>query len=508
MRAVKPKSCFNRVLPKSQYNRPIFGQGCGAFMPAGTSQTQRNLIAGGVDALSRNVRDAVHAIWSSVNPAPENAWRADAQLRLMRSGTKSSTLMIPVAAFFVQLALEPWVPSLRREIWWVALTVACIVIDQLNRRIDRMTGRDAKSVSRKARLSVFLSILFYLGWCSMGIVFWTPGQPEVQMFLVLVLACSLAGSTVICAAHPGTAVSVLIIHALFLIFPTALGGSTLDTTLSALCAVFIFLIAGQLAALTDGMNRLLRLDHERAEMVRKLRAAQRQSLHEHGRAVAAGQAKSQFLSNMNHELRTPMNAILGFSELIKTKAFGDAVDKYAEYADIIHDSGQHLLQLIDDMLDLAKIEGGKLSLKEVDVDLSVLISDLVAEQEALAGETSLALNTAVEQRLPRIYADERGIRQIIAIFCPTRSNSRSRAARCACSRMSKPMDASLSESRTQDWASPKTIRSMSSSASAKAVTTSRRMTRALASALPSSKASRKPMTDRSNCKARSALARA
>ena len=59
--------------------------------------------------------------------------------------------------------------------------------------------------------------------------------------------------------------------------------------------------------------------------------------------MTAGRAKSQFLSNMNHELRTPMNAILGFSELIKHKSFGDNVDKYAEYAEIIHGSGRQLL---------------------------------------------------------------------------------------------------------------------------------------------------------------------
>src|SRR6202012_160945 len=103
---------------------------------------------------------------------------------------------------------------------------------------------------------------------------------------------------------------------------------------------------------------------------------------------------------MNHELRTPMNAILGFSELIKSRAFGDAVDRYVEYAVIIHDSGQHLLGLIDGMLDLAKIEGGKLSLKEVDVDLQELISALVAEHETAANETSLTLTTSMERGLP------------------------------------------------------------------------------------------------------------
>jgi two-component system cell cycle sensor histidine kinase PleC len=359
------------------------------------------------------LREAACTVWYSAWPTQDNAWRADAEIRLMRSGTKSATLTIPIAAFFIQYAFSPWVPFTRRIGWWVGLTLACVVLDQCNRRIDHMAGRDAKSVGRKARFSVGSSILFYLLWCSMSVVFWTHGQPEAQMFLVLVLACSLAGSTIICAAHPATAVSALVIHALFLIPPTVFGGTSLDATLTLLCAVFVFLIAGQLVGMSKGMKRMLKLDHERAGLVRKLRTAQRSSEREHGRALAAGQAKSQFLSNMNHELRTPMNAILGFSELIKTKAFGDAVDRYAEYAVIIHDSGQHLLGLIDGMLDLAKIEGGKLSLKEVEVDLSGLISDLVSEQAPAADQTSLTLTASVQPRLPHIYADERGVRQIM-----------------------------------------------------------------------------------------------
>ena len=382
-------------------------------MPAETNPRPHSTAAGRLGAMANALRDGWSMVWSSVSPTPENAWRADAQIRLMRSGTKSSTLIIPVAAFFVQLAFASWVAVAHRYAWWISVAIACLVLDQFNRRVDRIPGRDVKNITRKARLSLGLSVLFYLFWCSMGVVFWTPGQPEAQMLLVLILACSLAGSTVICAAHPATAVCALIIHTLFLILPTAFGGNALDATLSLLSAIFIFLIASQLAGLTDGLSRMLKLEHERAGLVRKLRGAQRHSEREHNRAVTAGQAKSQFLSNMNHELRTPMNAILGFSELIKTKAFGDAVDRYAEYAVIIHDSGQQLLGLIDGMLDLAKIEGGKLSLKEVEVDLQNLILDMVAEQDSMAAANDLTLVTDIDRSLPNVYADERGLRQIV-----------------------------------------------------------------------------------------------
>ncbi|HEY5339253.1 MAG TPA: HAMP domain-containing sensor histidine kinase [Rhizomicrobium sp.] len=375
-----------------------------------TNSTERQSI---LDAAAEAVRAGWHTVRASIAPRADEVWRTDAQIRLMRGGTKSSTLMIPVAAFLVQLAFRPWVDPLRRNIWWIGVTILCVVVDQFNHRIDRMTGHDVRTVSRKAGLSVGFSVLFYLAWCSMGLVFWSPGQPVAQMLLVLILACSLAGSTVICAAHPATAVATLIIHGLFLIVPTAFGGNALDATLAALSGVFWLLVAGQLVGLGTGMNRLLKLEHERTDLVRKLRVAKVDSDRERGHAEAAGQAKSQFLSNMNHELRTPMNAILGFSELIKIKAFGSDLDKYAEYAGIIHGSGQHLLTLIDGMLDLAKIEGGKLSLREIDVDLDLLVCETVAEHEEKAGEKRLRLSTNIERPLPKIYADERGLRQIV-----------------------------------------------------------------------------------------------
>ena len=108
-----------------------------------------------------------------------------------------------------------------------------------------------------------------------------------------------------------------------------------------------------------------------------------------------------------------MNAILGFSELIKSKAFGDAIDKYTEYAGIIHESGEHLLQLINDMLDLAKIEGGKLTLRDDSFAIAKLIGEVAEEHQerALAGD--LTLNVTLAPGLPQIDADERAIRNIL-----------------------------------------------------------------------------------------------
>src|SRR6202008_453220 len=127
---------------------------------------------------------------------------------------------------------------------------------------------------------------------------------------------------------------------------------------------------------------------------------------------AGSLAKSQFLANMSHELRTPLNAILGFSELISARAFSD-VEKHYEYAGLIHGSGQHLLTLINDVLDLAKIEAGGFELREADVDLARLIDDAAALMAPRAQTGGCRLEVATARELPLVHADERALKQIV-----------------------------------------------------------------------------------------------
>src|SRR6185312_6199699 len=124
-------------------------------------------------------------------------------------------------------------------------------------------------------------------------------------------------------------------------------------------------------------------------------------------------AKSQFLANMSHELRTPLNAILGFSELIESRAFASSPEKHHEYAEMIHASGQHLLTLINDILDLARIEAGSLVLQETEIDITALIGDVVRlmTHRAETGGVKLCVETATD--LPNLFADERSLRQIL-----------------------------------------------------------------------------------------------
>ena len=103
------------------------------------------------------------------------------------------------------------------------------------------------------------------------------------------------------------------------------------------------------------------------------------------RAEAASRAKSEFLANMSHELRTPLNAIIGFSELIHDQPFGKIGANYVEYASEINTAGHHLLDMINDVLDISKIEAGRYELAEETIEIGMVVRSCVAHAEAAGG---------------------------------------------------------------------------------------------------------------------------
>jgi GAF domain-containing protein len=128
---------------------------------------------------------------------------------------------------------------------------------------------------------------------------------------------------------------------------------------------------------------------------------------------AASRHKSEFLANMSHELRTPLNAVIGFSEVLSERMFGELNEKQDEYLKDIHASGQHLLSLINDILDLSKIEAGRMELELSDFDLPMTIDNALMLIRERAARRSIVLNTAVDERVGQVHADERKIRQVL-----------------------------------------------------------------------------------------------
>jgi signal transduction histidine kinase len=127
----------------------------------------------------------------------------------------------------------------------------------------------------------------------------------------------------------------------------------------------------------------------------------------------ASRHKSEFLASMSHELRTPLNAIIGFSEVLSERLFGDVNDKQAEYLDDIQQSGRHLLSLINDILDLSKIEAGRMELERSEFELARAIEQTLLLVRERAERRGIALRVALDGNLGTIVADERKVKQVL-----------------------------------------------------------------------------------------------
>jgi signal transduction histidine kinase len=152
----------------------------------------------------------------------------------------------------------------------------------------------------------------------------------------------------------------------------------------------------ELGALAESLNRM---STELGRLYRQLEAA--------------NQHKSEFLANMSHELRTPLNAVIGFSEVLKERMFGELNDKQAEYIDDIHSSGKHLLSLINDILDLSKIEAGRMELELSEFSLPEMLQSTLVLLRERASNHNIALGLEVAPGIDSVRADERKVKQVM-----------------------------------------------------------------------------------------------
>lgn len=131
-------------------------------------------------------------------------------------------------------------------------------------------------------------------------------------------------------------------------------------------------------------------------------------------AEQANRAKSVFLANMSHELRTPLNAVIGFSQAMRLGVIGKLENpKHIEYTDLIHESGEHLLELVNDILDLSEIEVGEVVLDAERVQLGQLMDECIELLAPLADAKKIAMSNSIDERAPDVSVDRRRIKQIL-----------------------------------------------------------------------------------------------
>ena len=179
-------------------------------------------------------------------------------------------------------------------------------------------------------------------------------------------------------------------------------------------------VGTDITALKTHEEKLLDSEKKLMATIADLSASQQRSselaekyAEEKTRAEEANQAKSKFLANMSHELRTPLNAIIGFSEIMESGMFGPlGAEKYREYCSDIRGSGQYLLEVINDILDMSKIEAGRIRLDFEDLDLDLLLGEAMRVVGARAQDKQLQLSARTSPDL-RLRADRRALKQVI-----------------------------------------------------------------------------------------------
>ncbi len=150
---------------------------------------------------------------------------------------------------------------------------------------------------------------------------------------------------------------------------------------------------------------------ENVRVFKELQARNREIEDQSRQLEAASQHKSEFLANTSHKLRTPLNAIIGFSEVLTERMFGELNEKQDEYLKDIYASGQHLLSLINDILDLSKIEAGRMELELTKFHLPTAVDNALTLVRDRAGRRGIALHQAVDEHLGQIRGDERKIKR-------------------------------------------------------------------------------------------------
>ena len=373
----------------------------------------------GIIAMARRVGaiivDFRDAVTRSLFPSePADLKLVDDQLAEARNTTHANLLIGPVAAMLLAPFERNVLPLWHLILWPVAMTAVCLASELYYRRLLAICDHSRDDIRRRARASVRVTFAITTLWCAMALDFAVRGHIESQALMCIVLACSIAGWSSIGAYHLATAAVPMPVYLVTMIaLPLATARSS-EAMYVALAVGFWLMMRTHLMNNYRTRERMLLLEYERTGLIDNLKAAKDDSDAARLRAEHASRAKSAFLANMSHELRTPLNAILGFSEIISAKAMGpQAIDQYAEYGGYIHGSGEHLLSLINDILDLAKIEAGRLSLRESEFDLRALMDEVVKMTMPRAKTGGMVLSVDIDRDFPNLFADERAMRQVL-----------------------------------------------------------------------------------------------
>jgi len=319
---------------------------------------------------------------------------------------------MPLFAAIICVMFYRWVELPKLTIWFVLLTLSVIPLGLLSGKF-RHREPDTADAGKWILRATLAYGLFAVTWASMGIFLWAPRGDLNHLIIIMLLACTIAGNGALTGASKPLAVTALTVYGVACVLVPLREGGLIYNGIAALAFFYVLYLGYMTSQIHATARDMLMLRNDKSDLIVALAKAKLESDEARERAEAANRAKSQFLANMSHELRTPLNAILGFSELITSRTFLGNPEKHHEYAELIHGSGQHLLTLINDILDLAKIEAGGFELRESDVNLAYVIAECVSMVAPRAESNGCTIHTDVASNLPLLFADQRAIKQIM-----------------------------------------------------------------------------------------------
>ena len=298
---------------------------------------------------------------------------------------------------------------------WALVTVSCYAgLALVARRADR-TDPAKLDIARAKRNFLIAHLASGLGWLYFAML--ECGECHLDQFFTvkgIALLLAMAATALIASSLRGALAATFALPVAAYTVSGGGGSWTLDE------AVMVGLLIAALpffAYVAERMNRaalmLISFRSEKDALIAELDTAKAMSDEARLRAEEANLAKSRFLASMSHELRTPLNAILGFSEVMGNEVLGPLENPtYRDYARDIHASGRHLLDLINEILDLSRIEAGRYQLNEEPVNVAAVVEECCHLMAMKAGAKDIKLIQHFENSMPRLFADERAVRQV------------------------------------------------------------------------------------------------
>jgi len=349
-------------------------------------------------------------------PTGNDARACEARLQLVIDTLPLTIVANPGAVVVACMALYFGRADLGVLPWWqMAAAFAVQVIASVGvllvwRSHPSVHGHALPQVRRRLML---MQTLVGLSWGGVAWSLWVDGNAANNGFVVIIMAMALWAMTLTrCAVR-----SVFLCGLVSLTVPLTLryataAGDAAYVYFALVPLWMIYMIASAQAARTrvDGM---LASRFANEDLSRQLAAARDEAVRKAEEAETTSKSKTAFLANMSHELRTPLNAIIGFSEIIASQALGPNNPRYPEYAGDILSSGTHLLGLINEILDVAKIEAGRMEIDPRPLDVAATFAAVERIMAVKAAQKALNISYRVDPGAGEIVADERAVRQIL-----------------------------------------------------------------------------------------------